>query len=91
MALQVNRAVIQKGLSNQLVYYWFEQRGRRMTNDFAAKAERGLRQPDPTAAPTVRWCASSRPIAVGRDRGRRRRPAAAADGLALLRRWRHAA
>jgi len=34
----VNRAVIQKGLSKQLVYYWFDQRGRRMTNDFAAKA-----------------------------------------------------
>lgn len=34
----VNRAVIQKGLSRQLVYYWFEQRGRRMTNDYAAKA-----------------------------------------------------
>lgn len=34
---QVNRAVIQKGISKQLVYYWFEQRGRRMTNDFNAK------------------------------------------------------
>jgi len=34
----VNRAVIQKGLSRQLVYYWFEQRGKRMTNDYAAKA-----------------------------------------------------
>jgi exosortase D (VPLPA-CTERM-specific) len=34
----VNRAVIQKGLSKQLVYYWFEQRGQRMTNDFKAKA-----------------------------------------------------
>ncbi|MDV7145542.1 VPLPA-CTERM-specific exosortase XrtD [Tropicimonas sp. TH_r6] len=34
---EVNRAVIQKGLAQQLVYYWFEQRGRRMTNDFAAK------------------------------------------------------
>jgi len=34
---EVNRAVIQKELSQQLVYYWFEQRGRRMTNDFAAK------------------------------------------------------
>ncbi len=33
----VNRAVIQKGLSKQLVYYWFEQRGQRMTNDYAAK------------------------------------------------------
>ena len=34
----VNRAVIQKGVDRQLVYYWFEQRGRRMTNDYAAKA-----------------------------------------------------
>ncbi len=34
----LNRAVIQKGLSKQLVYYWFEQRGKRMTNDFKAKA-----------------------------------------------------
>jgi EpsI family protein len=33
----LNRAVIQKGTSMQLVYYWFEQRNRRMTNDFAAK------------------------------------------------------
>lgn len=35
----VNRAVIQKGLSKQLVYYWFEQRGDRMTNDFLAKMD----------------------------------------------------
>jgi len=34
----VNRAVIQKGVNKQLVYYWFEQRGRRMTNDFLTKA-----------------------------------------------------
>ena len=34
---EVNRAVIQKGQQMQLVYYWFEQRGARMTNDFAAK------------------------------------------------------
>ena len=36
---QLNRAIIQKenGLEKQVVYYWFEQRGRRMTNDFAAK------------------------------------------------------
>jgi exosortase D (VPLPA-CTERM-specific) len=33
----LNRAVIQKGLSKQLVFYWFEQRGTRMTNDFAVK------------------------------------------------------
>lgn len=36
-AFEVNRAVIQKGLQKQLVYYWFEQRGKRQTNDFAAK------------------------------------------------------
>ncbi|MEO0369835.1 MAG: VPLPA-CTERM-specific exosortase XrtD [Pseudomonadota bacterium] len=34
---ELNRAVIQKGLDKQMVYYWFEQRGRRMTNDFSAK------------------------------------------------------
>ena len=34
---EVNRAVIQKGLSKQLVYYWFEARGKRMVNDFRAK------------------------------------------------------
>ena len=37
-AFELNRAVIQKGTSKQLVYYWFEQRGKRMTNDFKAKA-----------------------------------------------------
>jgi exosortase D (VPLPA-CTERM-specific) len=34
---ELNRSVIQKGLNKQMVYYWFEQRGRRMTNDFLAK------------------------------------------------------
>ena len=34
---EVNRAIIQKGLDKQLVYYWFEQRGTRYTNDFSAK------------------------------------------------------
>ena len=37
-SFQVNRAIIEKGLSRQLVYYWFEQRGKRMTSDYAAKA-----------------------------------------------------
>ncbi|SIT16947.1 exosortase D, VPLPA-CTERM-specific [Roseivivax lentus] len=36
-SFKVNRAVIQKELSQQLVYYWFEQRGKRMTNDVLAK------------------------------------------------------
>ena len=36
--IPVNRAIIQRGLERQLVYYWFEQRGRRLTSDYAAKA-----------------------------------------------------
>ncbi len=35
--LSVNRAIIQKEKDRQLVYYWFEQRGRRFTNDYVAK------------------------------------------------------
>jgi len=31
------RAVVSKGTETQLVYYWFEQRGQRMVNDFAVK------------------------------------------------------
>ena len=33
-----NRAIIQHGIAKKLVFYWFEQRGRRMTSDYAAKA-----------------------------------------------------
>ncbi|MEO1457947.1 MAG: VPLPA-CTERM-specific exosortase XrtD, partial [Pseudomonadota bacterium] len=36
--IEVNRAIIQKGLRRQLVYFWFEQRGRRMTSDYLVKA-----------------------------------------------------
>ncbi|MCB2114974.1 MAG: VPLPA-CTERM-specific exosortase XrtD [Rhodobacteraceae bacterium] len=36
-AFKANRAVIQKGLSKQIVYYWFEGRGRRESNDVTAK------------------------------------------------------
>lgn len=35
--LQINRAVIQKGEANNLVYYWFQQRGRIITNEYLAK------------------------------------------------------
>jgi EpsI family protein len=35
--LRLNRALIQKGLERQLVYYWFEGRGRQLTGDYAAK------------------------------------------------------
>ena len=31
-------AVIQKGRDRQLVYYWFEQRNRQITNDYVFKA-----------------------------------------------------
>jgi exosortase D (VPLPA-CTERM-specific) len=34
---EVNRAIIQNGRAQQVVYYWFEQRGMRQTNDFVAK------------------------------------------------------
>jgi len=36
-SFEVNRALIQKGQSVQLVYYWFEGRGKRLTNDVSAK------------------------------------------------------
>ena len=33
----VNRLVIAKGQSRQLVYYWFAQRGRIISNEYLAK------------------------------------------------------
>jgi exosortase D (VPLPA-CTERM-specific) len=35
--IRLNRTVIQKGLSRQLVYFWFEGRGRSLSNDIEAK------------------------------------------------------
>ena len=35
--LELNRAIIQKGDSRQLVYYWFQQRGRMITNEYLMK------------------------------------------------------
>jgi EpsI family protein len=35
--LRVNRALIKMGDSAQLVYYWFQQRGRVMTNEYLVK------------------------------------------------------
>lgn len=35
--LRVNRVVIAKGQNRQLVYYWFEQRGRNLTNEYLVK------------------------------------------------------
>jgi EpsI family protein len=36
-ALRVNRAVIELGTQRQLVYYWFKQRDRELTNEYAVK------------------------------------------------------
>jgi EpsI family protein len=36
-SLTVNRSLISLGESRQLVYYWFQQRGRRMTNEYFVK------------------------------------------------------
>ena len=33
----VNRAIIQKGETRMMVYYWFDQRGRNLTGDYEAK------------------------------------------------------
>ena len=35
--LSVNRLLIQNGTNRQLVYYWFDQRGRNMTNEYIIK------------------------------------------------------
>jgi EpsI family protein len=35
--LTVNRAVIQRGTDKQVVYYWFQQRGRILTNEYLVK------------------------------------------------------
>ncbi len=35
--LRVNRTVIRKGNNRQLVYYWFQQRGRIITNEYLVK------------------------------------------------------
>ena len=35
--LRVNRVIVQKDKDKQLVYYWFQQRGRAITNEYAVK------------------------------------------------------
>jgi exosortase D (VPLPA-CTERM-specific) len=36
-AFKVNRAVVQLGSQRQIVYYWFDERGRQLTNEYAAR------------------------------------------------------
>jgi EpsI family protein len=35
--IPVNRSVVELGEQRELVYYWFQQRGRAMTNEFEVK------------------------------------------------------
>jgi exosortase D (VPLPA-CTERM-specific) len=35
--LRVNRAVVQQGANRELVYYWFQERGRDITNEYLVK------------------------------------------------------
>ncbi|MEE9424426.1 MAG: VPLPA-CTERM-specific exosortase XrtD [Methylococcales bacterium] len=35
--VETNRVLIQKGKTRQLVYYWFDQRGRNLTNEYLVK------------------------------------------------------
>ena len=37
MGFQINRAIIQKGETRMMVYYWFDQKGRKIAWDMAAK------------------------------------------------------
>lgn len=34
---KVNRAIVQLGTHRQIVYYWFEERGRRLTSEYSAR------------------------------------------------------
>jgi exosortase D (VPLPA-CTERM-specific) len=36
-SFKVNRAIVQLGAHRQVVYYWFEERGRRLTSEYAAR------------------------------------------------------
>ncbi len=36
-AFQVNRAIVQLGSRRQIVYYWFQERGRHLTSEYAAR------------------------------------------------------
>jgi exosortase D (VPLPA-CTERM-specific) len=36
-AFKVNRAIVRLGSQRQLVYYWFDERGRRFTSEYAAR------------------------------------------------------
>jgi EpsI family protein len=35
--LRVNRAIVQQGAERQLVYYWFQERGRDITSEYLVK------------------------------------------------------
>jgi EpsI family protein len=71
--LRVNRTLIELGNQRELVYYWFQQRGRVIDNEFAVKWYLfwdALTRHRTDGA----WCGSSRRC---RRRAARRRPTAA--------------
>jgi len=69
--LRVNRAIIERGSERQLVYYWLQQRGRIITNEYLGIwYSSGIQSG--TIAPTVPWCASSFLWGVGAELQRRR-------------------
>jgi EpsI family protein len=37
LPLRVNRVIVQQGGDRQLVYYWFQERGRNITNEYQVK------------------------------------------------------
>ena len=56
VSLPLNRVVIGRGSDKQLVYYWFEQRGLKIANEYWSKL---LLLRDALASktePTARWC-----------------------------------
>ena len=71
--IPLNRAVIQKGLDKQLVYYWFESGGERSTNDMLLKLRSLADHPDPR--PDRRRAGARRHADRRRRRGGGRRPA----------------
>jgi exosortase D (VPLPA-CTERM-specific) len=38
ISLPLNRVIIQKGLTKELVYYWFDERGRKIASEWVSKA-----------------------------------------------------
>ena len=53
----LNRAIIERNGSKQLVYYWYEERGRRIASEYWSKWYSALSMPSPRTDPTEPWSA----------------------------------